>query len=113
MASRVETAYQPNFSLIVAEDDGRMLTLGDGATLAVFSGEREAKMLLFLGVCKDGWKVRQTSPGELFSMLDGARVSVKRVALDPPRRWWPKTCWGSSAWAKTVSWSVLRIAAGA
>ena len=83
MASRVETAYRSNLSLIVAKGDGRMLTLGNGATLAVFSGEREAKMFLFLGVCKNGWKVRQTSPGELFSMLDGARASVKKVALDP------------------------------
>lgn len=82
MASAKAAYPRPDFSLIVAKEDGRVFTV-DGATLAVFSGEGEAELFLYLAVGKEGWKVRQTSSGELISMLDGPCASAERVALDP------------------------------
>lgn len=81
MASRTRTS-QPDFSLIVAEGDGRMLTVGDHATLAVFSGDGEAELFLHFAVENGGWKVQKTSPAKLVSMLDRTR-GTERVALDP------------------------------
>jgi hypothetical protein len=58
---------------------------GDGKALAVFSFEEEAQM--FLNLCpaasKDGWRVRQTSVGELVSVLYGPCSDTKEVVLDP------------------------------
>ncbi len=58
---------------------------GDGKTLAVFSFEEEAEK--FLDLCpaasKDGWRVRQTSVGELVSVLYEPCSDTKKVVLDP------------------------------
>jgi hypothetical protein len=58
---------------------------GDRKALAVFSFEEEAQM--FLDLCpaasKDGWRVRQTSVGELVSVLYGPCSDTKKVVLDP------------------------------
>ena len=58
---------------------------GDRKALAVFSYEEEAQM--FLDLCpaasKDGWRVRQTSVGELVSILYGPCSDTKKVVLDP------------------------------
>jgi hypothetical protein len=52
--------------------------------LPVFSGEDEAEMFVWLGgAFEDGWRVRETSAGELVSMLYGPCAHVRRVALDP------------------------------
>jgi hypothetical protein len=52
--------------------------------LPVFSGEGEAKMFVWLeGAFEDGWQVRETSSGELVSILYGPCAGVGRVALDP------------------------------
>ena len=52
--------------------------------LPVFSGEGEAEMFLWLGgAFEDGWRVRETSAGELVSILCGPCAGVGRVALDP------------------------------
>lgn len=83
MASQVRTVHQPDFFLIVAEDDGWVLAVQDDATLAVFSGEGEAKTFLLLEGREYGRKVRRALPGELISILEGPRASMKRVALDP------------------------------
>ncbi len=58
---------------------------GDRKVLAVFSYEEEAQMLLDLGLAdsKDGWRVRQTSVGELVSVLYGPCSDTKKVVLDP------------------------------
>jgi hypothetical protein len=52
--------------------------------LPVFSGEGEAEMFVWLeGAFEDGWRVRETSAGELVSILYGPCAGVGRVALDP------------------------------
>jgi hypothetical protein len=58
---------------------------GDGEALAVFSFQEEAQMFLdFLpAVSGEGWRVRQTSVGELVSVLYGPCSDTKKVALDP------------------------------
>jgi hypothetical protein len=58
---------------------------GDRKALVVFSFEEEAQMFfdLCLAASKDGWKVRQTSVGELVSILYGPCSDTKKVVLDP------------------------------
>ena len=58
---------------------------GEGKAMVAFSFEEEAQM--FLNLCpaasKDGWRVRQTSVGELVSVLYGPCSDTKKVVLDP------------------------------
>jgi hypothetical protein len=56
-----------------------------GEALAVFSFEQEAKMFLDLqrAASEEGWCVRQTSVGELVSVLYGPCADANKVALDP------------------------------
>jgi len=57
---------------------------GGGNTLPVFSGEGEAEMFVWLGGSfEDGWHARETSAGELVSLLCGPYADVGSVALDP------------------------------
>ncbi len=58
---------------------------GDSKALVVFSFEEEAEMFLDLRLAasEDGWKVRQTSVGELVSILYGPCSDTKKVVLDP------------------------------
>jgi hypothetical protein len=58
---------------------------GDRKALAVFSFEEEAKMFLDLRLAAagEGWRVRQTSVGELVSVLYGPCSDTKKVVLDP------------------------------
>jgi hypothetical protein len=74
--------------LIANHENGRMgvFTLGpddDEETLPVFSFEEEAETFLRLGETGTGWRARETTAGELFSLLHGPCSGVKRVALDP------------------------------
>ena len=64
---------------------GKLVAHCDGEkALPVFSGEGEAEMFVWLGgAFEDGWRVRETFPGELVSILCGPCASVGRVALDP------------------------------
>ena len=50
--------------------------------LPVFSFEDEARMFLELGA-SGGWRVRETTTGELTSVLCGLCANVDRVVLDP------------------------------
>ena len=52
-------------------------------TLPVFSSEKEAEIFLQLGGVNGGWRARESSVGELVSVLSGACAGVKKVALDP------------------------------
>jgi hypothetical protein len=56
-----------------------------GEALAVFSFEEEAKMFLDLRLAasEEGWCVRQTSMGEIVSVLYGPCSDAKEVVLDP------------------------------
>jgi hypothetical protein len=57
---------------------------GGEQALPVFSGDGEAEMFAWLeGAFEDGWRVRETSAGELVSILYGPCAGVGRVALDP------------------------------
>jgi hypothetical protein len=76
--------------LITNYDHSKMNALtvrlgGDGEALAVFGFEEEADMFLhFRAVALGGgWRVRQTSVGELVSVLYGPCSNVKKVVLDP------------------------------
>jgi hypothetical protein len=56
---------------------------GLGETLPVFGFEEEAEMFTFLSSLETCWTIRETSTGELLSILYGLCRSVDRVALDP------------------------------
>jgi hypothetical protein len=58
---------------------------GDSKALVVFSFEEEAEMYLDLRLAasKGGWKVRQTSVGELVSILHGPCSGTQKIVLDP------------------------------
>ena len=63
-----------------------LLTLdldGTGQALPVFSFEEEAEMFLWLQRTEEGREVRQTTPGQLVSILYGPCADVGRVMLDP------------------------------
>jgi hypothetical protein len=53
--------------------------------LVVFSFQEEAQMFLDLRLTasKDRWRVRQTSVGELVSLLYGPCSDTRKVVLDP------------------------------
>jgi hypothetical protein len=77
----------PMFWLIARHENGRLelLTIdaGDEKALPVFSFEEEAEAFLSLGAPETYWWIRETTPGELVSMLYGPCAGVGRVALDP------------------------------
>ena len=56
---------------------------GTGEALPVFSFEEEAEMFLWLQTTEDGREVRETTPGQLVSILYGPFAHVGRVMLDP------------------------------
>jgi hypothetical protein len=74
--------------LIASDGDGRLEPLcvqtGAARVLPVFSFEEEAEMFLHLGGYEGGgWRVRESSAGELVSVLCGPCKDAKGVALDP------------------------------
>jgi hypothetical protein len=76
------------FWLVVRHEDRQMEVLMVGCSseqaLPFFSDEGEAEMFVWLeGAFEDGWRVRETSAGELVSTLYGPCAGVGRVALDP------------------------------
>jgi hypothetical protein len=56
---------------------------GAGEALPVFSFEEEAEMFLLLQTTEEGREVRETTPGQLVSILYGPCADVGRVMLDP------------------------------
>ena len=75
---------------VVFADECRLtcpLTLGlEGGkeALAVFRHQEEADMLLrWFGTAGEGWHIRQTSAGEVVSLLYGPCCGANTVALDP------------------------------
>lgn len=75
--------------LIAKEEDGRLevltfcLACGE-ETLPVFSFEEEAELFLRFSGSSTGWRVAQTTAGNLISVLHGPCADVEKVALDPP-----------------------------
>jgi hypothetical protein len=74
---------------VIAKDGFGQLDLltvdldGAGEALPVFSFEEEAEMFLWLQRTEEGWEVRETTPGQLVSILYGPCADVGRVMLDP------------------------------
>ena len=67
---------------------------GDGGFLPVFSFEEEAEAFLQLlgdDGNRTGWRSRETTAGELISVLLASCAEVKQVALDPL----PLSCGGA------------------
>ena len=56
---------------------------GTGEALPVFSFEEEAEMFLWLQTTEEGREVRETTPGQLVSILYGPCAHVGSVMLDP------------------------------
>jgi hypothetical protein len=57
---------------------------GCGETLVVFGHEEEAEMFVYLGgYGDDGWRARESSSGEIVSVLYGSCSGAEGVALDP------------------------------
>ena len=76
------------FWLVVMHEERKvkvlMVSCSGEQALPVFSGDGEAEMFVWLeGAFEDGWRVRETSAGELVSILYGPCAGVGRVALDP------------------------------
>ena len=84
----MEGMARPPYWLVARRESDRMdvLTMelhrGGEEVLPVFSSEEEADTFLRLGAPKDGWQVRETTSGELVSVLFGPCAGVGRVALD-------------------------------
>jgi hypothetical protein len=77
-----------SYWLIAERQDNRIevLTLhtdGTQETLPVFSSEEEAKIFLRFGGVTGRWRARESSAGELVSVLYGPCAGVRKVALDP------------------------------
>ena len=84
MTIMTETPRAPDFWLLVAEEDGRVLTVGEDAAPAIFSGEGEAELFMHLGAGGGRRRIRKTSPRELAALLCGPSCAgATRVALDP------------------------------
>jgi hypothetical protein len=83
-----ETLSVLRYWLVTKHENGRigLFTIdSDGEeSLPVFSSEEEAETFLSLWVSGTGWWVRETTAGELISLLYGLCSSVRNVALDPP-----------------------------
>ena len=74
--------------LIANHENGRIdvFTLrpdDDREVLPVFSFKEEAETFLRLGETETAWRARETTAGELISLLYGPCARVNRVALDP------------------------------
>ena len=74
--------------LIAQHENGRtkVFTVHPGSdreTLLVFSHAEEAETFLWLGSPGTGWRARETTAGELVSLLCGPCADVGEVALDP------------------------------
>jgi hypothetical protein len=79
-----------------------------GRILPVFGFEEEAELFLRLGALGDGWRARETSSGELVSVLCGPCARVEKVALDPlpfavnAEEWIDLFCLDREAFARTL-----------
>jgi len=84
------TRRRPRWWLITKTENGRiefLTTFRDedgGEALPIFGYEEEAEMFLHLSGYADGWSVRESSTGEIISVLCGPCSGAESVALDPP-----------------------------
>jgi hypothetical protein len=77
----------PRFWLVARDKDHPVeiftMDCGGAESLPVFSHEEEAGKFLDLGGAGDGWRTRESSAGEIVSLLFGLCSRVSSVALDP------------------------------
>ena len=59
------------------------ITCSNGEALPVFNFKAEAEMFLRRVELRTSWRVRQTTAGELLSILYTSCAGVEKVALDP------------------------------
>jgi len=84
------TRRHPRWWLITKNENGRIefLTMFreeyGGEALPIFAYEEEAEMFLHLSGYADSWSVRESSSGEIVSVLLGPCSGTESVALDPP-----------------------------
>jgi hypothetical protein len=84
------TRRRPRWWLIAKNENGRiefLTTFRDeygGEALPIFGYEEEAEMFLHLSGYADSWSVRESSSGEIVSVLSGPCSGAESVALDPP-----------------------------
>jgi hypothetical protein len=80
-------AIRRSFWLIVTRSHGRMEVLtidaGGETVLPVFSFQKEGEFFLSLEAAEADWRLRETTTGELVSLLLGLCAWVDKVALDP------------------------------
>ena len=80
-------ATRRSFWLIVTRAHGRMEVLtidaGGETVLPVFSFQEEGEFFLSLETTEADWRPRETTTGELVSLLLGLCARVDEVALDP------------------------------
>jgi hypothetical protein len=78
-----------SFWLIATRTHGRMEVLtidtGDETALPIFSFQEEGEIFLGLEATEADWYLRETTTGELVSLLLGLCARVDKVALDPLR----------------------------
>ena len=88
-AATEATRRRPKWWLIAKTEYGRVefLTMArdedGGETMPVFGYEEEAETFLHLGGYGDSWSVRESSSGEIVSVLCGACSGAEGVVLDP------------------------------
>ncbi|HEX5913448.1 MAG TPA: hypothetical protein VFY54_10005 [Rubrobacter sp.] len=80
-------AIRRSFWLIVTQSHGRMevlsINVGGETVLPVFSFQEEVELFLHLQAKGVDWWPRETTTGELVSLLLGLCARVDKVALDP------------------------------
>ena len=80
-------AIRRSFWLIVTRSHGRIEVLtidaGGETVLPLFSFQEEAEFFLSLEAAEADWWPRETTTGELVSLLLGLCARVDKVALDP------------------------------
>lgn len=87
-APRGGTARRHRFWLLLEEgrplEEALCLGLpGGGEVLAVFSHREEAELFSWLAGLGGRWRARESSAGEVVSLLCGPFVGTEGVALDP------------------------------
>lgn len=77
-----------SYWLIAKNENGRIevltaLLAGGGEALPIFSYEQEAELFLAFQAAGSGWQLKESTAGELVSVLCGPCASATEVSLDP------------------------------
>lgn len=83
-----KTTRRPRYWTIVRQNDHHADVFtsdpdGRGEALVVFGFQEEAELFLCFDGLDAGWQVRETTSGELVSLLYGPCANVERVVIDP------------------------------